>query len=67
MKSEMVPALLREPGQTFTRRDAVKWFHEHYPDVKSVTVTTLLTRIITNANSRMHYNASRDGTDDILF
>ena len=27
-----------KPGQVFTRQDAVRWFSEHYPNIKSNTV-----------------------------
>jgi hypothetical protein len=67
MKEEMVPDLLGETDQTFTKQDATNWFHEHYPKIKPDSVAAMLSRIVTNSNSRMHYRADINGADDVLF
>ena len=34
-----------KPGQVFSRKDAVRWFADHYPDIKSNTVGLHVARI----------------------
>lgn len=52
---------------TFTREQAIKWFAEHYPNVKQGTVAAHLIRLSTNAPSRLQYSARADGSDDKFF
>jgi len=66
-----VHALIREmvssvqPGQIFTRQDVEKWFAEHYPKIKRGTIGAHLICLSTNAPSRVHHGATREG--DLLF
>jgi hypothetical protein len=55
-----------EKGDRFTKKDAVKWFKEHYPEIASSTVSAHLIRLSTNAPSRVHYNAKPD-QDDLFY
>jgi hypothetical protein len=54
-----------KPGESFNRRRAIAWFTEHYPKIKPGTVTAHLTRLSTNAPSRLHYSASAE--DDLFY
>jgi len=54
---EMAAELAPSPEATFTRKQAVAWFQENYPLIKTGTVTAHLTRLSTNARSRTHYSA----------
>jgi len=51
--------------RVFTTREALDWFASKYPRIKKATVTAHLTRLSTNAPSRIHYSATAD--DDVLF
>lgn len=62
---EMVDELLREPGQVFSRSDALAWFGRHYAKIKHGTISAHLTRFSTNAPSRLHFGARPD--EDLLF
>lgn len=55
-----------KPGESFTRRRAIDWFGQHYPKIKPGTVTAHLTRLSTNAPSRLHYSAIA-GEDDLFY
>jgi endonuclease len=63
---EMAAAFALKPRDSFTRQRAVDWFADHYPKIKSGTITAHLVRLSTNAPSRLHYNA-KPGDDDLFF
>ena len=44
---EMVDSMQLEPGQPFTRDEAMSWFGAHYPLVKESTILAHLTRLST--------------------
>ena len=62
----MADAFALQPGQQFTKQQAIEWFAEHYPKVKIGTITAHLVRLSTNAQSRLHYNA-KPNEDDLFF
>lgn len=64
---DMAAALGLQPGQTFTREQAVQWFKEHYPNVKEGTVAAHLIRLSTNVRTRLQYSPRSDGSDDAFF
>jgi hypothetical protein len=66
MKDEMAPALAGQPGQSFSRKQAVGWFALHYPRIKSSAVQAHLIRLSTNAPVRVHYNP-KPNEDDVFF
>jgi hypothetical protein len=64
---DMIPAMGIEPGDTFTRDQAVSWFAENYPKIKKGTITAHLMRLSTNVASRHQYSPRPDGSDDVFF
>ncbi len=62
---DMVEDLGLEKGEILSKDQVVAWFAEHYPKIKRGTVSAHLTRLSTNAPSRVHYGAKP--TDDDLF
>ena len=66
LMKDMADELAKEPTATFTKKDAVAWFSQKYPKIKTGTVTAHLIRLSTNAQSRTHYNA-KPGEDDVLY
>jgi hypothetical protein len=65
MKDEMVPAFGLQPGQSFTRQQAIDWFSAHYPKISKGTITAHLCRLSTNAKSRIQYYPT-PGEDDLF-
>jgi len=63
---EMASELVVHPSDSFTRQQAISWFAEKYPRIKTGTVTAHLTRLSTNARSRIHHNIIK-GEDDVLY
>ncbi|HSH03755.1 MAG TPA: AAA family ATPase [Anaerolineae bacterium] len=63
---EMVVDLELQPGQTFTRQDAVDWFAQHYPKIKEGTVNGNLSRLSTNVAGRVNWRPVL-GEDDLLY
>ena len=63
---EMIDAFCHDPGQTFTRQQAIQWFKERYPKVLPNTIVCHLIRFCTNAPSRYHYSVRRP-EEDLLF
>lgn len=55
-----------EGDTVFTKNESIEWFRENYPKVKKSTITAHLTKLSTNASSRIHYNA-RPGDDDLFY
>lgn len=42
LMQDMIGSMGLNPGQAFTREQAVQWFQEHYPNVKQGTVAAHL-------------------------
>ncbi len=63
---EMVADLELRNGEVLSKAQVIAWFADHYPKVKGSTIDVHLTRLSTNASSRVHYNA-KPGRDDLLF
>jgi len=55
------------PGEVITREQVFSWFHENYPKVKDGTIAAHLLKMSTNSPSRVHYNVSSQGEDDLLY
>jgi hypothetical protein len=66
MREEMVEGLNLEAGKTFTRQQAINWFAQHYPKIKTGTVSAHLIRLSTNSPTRTHYNA-KPFDDDVFY
>src|SRR5215831_640916 len=66
MKEDMVGALALQPGQSFTRQQAIDWFSQNYRKIRPGTVHCHLIRLSTNAPTRLHYNA-KPREDDVFF
>ena len=57
-----------EPGQVFSRKDAVRWFAEHYPAIKSNTVGLHVDGMSVNSPQRRHHPGIRpDAGWDLFF
>lgn len=65
LMKDMVTDLHLEREQVLTKQQVLAWFQKHYPKVKEATVSAHLTRLSTNATSRVHYSARPD--DDLFF
>lgn len=65
LMSDMVDAFALSDKQSFTKKQAIDWFAQHYPKIKVGTITAHLIRLSTNAPSRLHYNAKQ--TEDNIF
>jgi len=66
LMKDMAGAFALQPGQPFTKQQAIDWFAEHYPKIKTGTITAHLVRLSTNAPSRIHYKA-KPNEDDLFF
>jgi len=66
LMKDMVEAFALQSNQTFTKQRVIDWFAEHYPKIKTGTITAHLVRFSVNARSRVHYNA-KPGEDDLFF
>jgi hypothetical protein len=66
LMKDMADSFALQPGQSFTRQQAIDWFAEHYPKIRPGTVHCHLIRLSTNAPTRLHYNA-RPTEDDVFF
>ena len=62
---EMIEELAPQKGQQFSREQAIRWFGEHYPDIKEGTISAHLIRFSTNVRSRLHYTPKSG--EDLLF
>lgn len=67
LMQEMIPAMGIKQGDIFNREQVVKWFAERYPKIKQGTVAAHLTRLSTNAPSRVQYSVKADGSDDHFY
>jgi endonuclease len=63
---EMVGEMPIRSGEVITRDAVLNWFATHYPKIKEGTVTAHLTRLSTNAPSRLYYQA-KPVEDDVFF
>ncbi|MCY4419828.1 MAG: endonuclease NucS [Gammaproteobacteria bacterium] len=55
-------------GQVFSRKDAVRWFSKHYPNIKSNTVGMHVDGMSVNSPSRRHHsNVKPDAGWDLFF
>ncbi len=55
------------PGQAFSRKDAVSWFAEHYPKIKSNTVGLHVDGMSVNSPQRRHHPGIKPGAGFDLF
>jgi len=62
---EMIAALVHQPGQTFSKDDAIDWFAQRYPKIKLGTISAHLIRFSTNAPGRLHHGFRPD--EDLLY
>ncbi len=58
-------AAQQKEKETFSVLDAVTWFHDYYPKIKSSSVRAHLIRLTVNNPTRVHYGAGKD--DDLFF
>jgi hypothetical protein len=56
-----------EPGQTFAKADAARWFAQHYPKIKVGTVNLHVEHMAINSPSRKHFPNVRPGSGHDLF
>jgi len=63
---DMVEDLGLEKGEILSKDQVVAWFAEHYPKIERSTISAHLTRLSTNAPSRVYYHA-KPGDDDLFF
>jgi hypothetical protein len=54
-------------GQIFSRDQVSSWFKENYPKIKLGTISCHFIKMSTNAPSRIHYNTSVTGADDLFY
>ena len=64
---DLIKALDVKKGDIIKRDQFFAWFEEHYPKIKSGTISAHLLKMSTNASSRIHYNVHAGGEDDLLF
>lgn len=56
-----------KPGQVFKRAAAMRWFGEHYPKIKSSTVSMHVEGVSVNSTLRRHHPSIRAGSGHDLF
>ena len=61
----MADELMAEPGQSFSRQQAIEWFRKNYEKIRPGAIHAHLVRLSTNARSRLHYSA-KPGEDDVF-
>jgi hypothetical protein len=64
---DMVKDLNLQQGEVLDREQVVEWFESRYPRVKQGTIRAHLTRMSSNAPSRLHHQLRPDGTDDLFY
>lgn len=67
LMQDMIGSMGLTPEVPFTRKQAVQWFQQHYPNVRQGTVEAHLIRLSTNVPPRMQYSPKADGSDDHFF
>ena len=60
-------AQMLTPGQIFSRKDAIRWFAEHYPNIKSNTVGLHVDGMSVNSPQRRHHSSIKPNTGFDLF
>jgi len=66
LMKDMADAFELQTDQQFTKKQAIDWFAEHYPKIKTGTITAHLVRLSVNNPSRLHYSA-KPNEDDLFF
>src|SRR5436305_5781482 len=56
-----------QPGQIFSKHDAINWFSEHYPNIKSITVGIHVEVMSINNPNRRHYPSIKPGSGHDVF
>ena len=56
-----------EPGQRFSRKDAIRWFTKHYPNIKNNTVGMHVEGMSVNSNRRRHHPTIKPNSGWDLF
>lgn len=64
---DMVKDMDLRPDQNLEREAVYDWFIKNYPKAKKSTISAHLLKMSVNAPSRVHYNVSQDGEDDLLY
>ena len=54
-------------GQIISRDQVISWFKENYPKIKLGTISAHFVKMSTNAPSRIHWNLSLTGDDDLFY
>lgn len=67
LMKDFVNKLNIEKGQIITRDQVVSWFKTNYPKIKVGTISAHLIKMSVNAPSRVHYNVSRSGEDNLFY
>jgi hypothetical protein len=66
LMKDMVNDLGMDKKTILSKKKAIDWFNMKYPEIDQKTVECHLTRMSTNAPSRLHYNAV-PREDDLLY
>ena len=64
---DMVTELGLKPGDILQRQQVLSWFRAKYPKIKTGTVSCHVTRMSTNAPSRIHWGVRSGGDDDLFY
>jgi len=54
-------------GQIISREQVISWFKENYPKIKLGTISAHFVKMSINAPSRIHWNLSLTGADDLFY
>ncbi len=54
-------------GQIISKDQVISWFKGDYPKIKLGTISAHLIKMSTNALSRIHFNLSLTGDDDLFY
>lgn len=64
---DMIEELGINKGEVVNRDQVFAWFKDKYPRIKAGTISAHFLKMSINAPSRVHYNVSSNGDDDLLF
>jgi len=64
---DMIKDLGIKDDHKIERDQIVNWFKDNFPLIKPATISSYLLKLSTNAKSRVHYNVSLTGGDDLLY
>lgn len=67
LMKDFVDNLKIAKGQIIARDQVVSWFKTNFPKIKVGTISAHLLRMSVNAPSRVHYNVSQNGKDDLFY